>query len=210
MQPSKNLKKQLASLVETLEMTPEMEDYLLGRGINPQVAQRFNIGGVPDDAANWSDYAGMVALPYMTATGPVNCKFRSINQKKYLGMPNLKPGLYNSRALLEHSDTVVVCEGEFDTVIVHGQCGIPAVGIAGVNNWQPWFARVFDGHNNVLIAVDNDDKEDGSNPGRELANKILKEVPHATLSVPPKGMDVTDVFLEGGQLGVLDMLGVTA
>lgn len=209
MRPSKNLKKSLANLLTHLEWTDEVEAFLASRGVTREAAAQFDIGGVPHDLSGWHEYGGMLAMPYMTATGALNVKFRALDEKKYMNLPSATAGLYNAKGLLEPSDLIVICEGELDAVVMQGVCGIPAVAVAGVNNWKPWHGRCFDGHQHVLIATDNDDREDGKNPGKDLARRIVKDVPHAVITMPPKGMDITDLYLRDGVMGVTDALGIT-
>jgi hypothetical protein len=62
---------------------------------------------------------------------------------------------------------VLVVEGEIDAISAT-LAGFPAVAVAGVNAWKPYFSRCFDGIGTVVICTDNDAKEDGSNQGRNL------------------------------------------
>ena len=56
--------------------------------------------------------------------------------------------------------------------------------------------------------ADNDDKKDGTNPGMELAEKVLQEVEHAELIPLPLGSDVNSIVLDEGLDGLRRRLGI--
>jgi hypothetical protein len=56
------------------------------------------------------------------------------------------------------------------------------------------------------VLADNDEKEDGSNPGRELADAVCRDLPQAQTAWLPRGADVNDVFLMGGPESVIGLL----
>jgi hypothetical protein len=58
------------------------------------------------------------------------------------------------------------------------------------------------------VLADNDDKKDGSNPGMELAEKVLQEVEHAELISLPPGSDVNSVVMDEGIEGLRKRLGI--
>jgi len=76
--------------------------------------------------------------------------------------------------------------------------GIPSVGVAGVSQWKPWFPKLFEGYTRILIFADNDVKEDGRNPGQELAKRIKEDLDKATVVMLPDNQDVNEVFLDQG------------
>jgi len=85
---------------------------------------------------------------------------------------------------------------------------LPSVGVPGVKAWRPHFNRLFGGYRRVLVLADNDDKKDGSNPGMELAEKVLQEVEHAELIPLPLGSDVNSIVLDEGLDGLRRRLGI--
>lgn len=114
--------------------------------------------------------------------------------------------LFNAIALQKPSDIVAICEGELDAVVASQL--LPAVGVAGVKAWKPHFNRLFGGYRRVVVLADNDDKKDGSNPGMELAEKVLQEVEHAELIALPLGSDVNSIVLDEGLDGLRRRLGI--
>ena len=96
------------------------------------------------------------------------------------------------------SDTIAICEGEIDTIVLSGVVGIPAVGVAGVSQWKPWFPKLFESYSRILIFADNDVKEDGRNPGQELAKRIKEDLGNAEIIHLPDNTDVNEVLLQLG------------
>ena len=158
-------------------------------------------------------YYGMLAIPYYTVSGVEAMKFRVIDGRpgpRYLNSTGQLQRIYNVEAVLSGLPYIAVCEGELDTVVAHHVCGLNAVGISGANNWKSHFGRVFRGFPNVFILVDNDDKEDGSNPGQELAARILRDLPWARNISLPRGSDVNDYVMANGTDALAHLVGIDA
>lgn len=189
-------------------LTEKARSYLHGRGISDESAKVFQLGVVTDPEPEHVPLVGMLSIPYLTRTGVVGFKTRQLEtyrEPKYMVPAGQKTGMFNTAALFTPLSFVVVCEGELDAVIA-SQCGLPAVGIPGVQAWKAWHGRMLDGFEHVVVLGDNDVKEDGSNPGRELAERICGELGQATAAWLPAGSDVTDVFLSGGRDAVIGLL----
>jgi len=182
-------------------LTPQAASYLAGRGITKEVAERFLLGSVVEPSAGHEHSTGRLSIPYQTPTGVVGMKFRTIDggTPKYLYPTGQKVGLFNVIDLHKYSDSIAICEGEIDTIVLSGVVGIPAVGVAGVSQWKPWFPKLFEGYKNIYIFADNDVKEDGRNPGQELAKRIKEDLDKATVMQLPDNEDVNDVLLAYGQ-----------
>jgi DNA primase len=118
-----------------------------------------------------------------------------------------KAHLYNVADTLIDSGSIVVCEGELDTVILSGVCNIPAVGVPGVTAWKPHYARLFNGFDTVYIVGDNDVKEDGSNPGAEFSRRVAGELSNGQIVQLPPGMDINEFYLAEGPDAVNHLLG---
>ena len=181
-------------------LTPQAASYLEGRGITREVADRFLLGSVLEPSAGHEHSTGRLSIPYQTPTGVVGMKFRSIDggTPKYLYPTGQKVGLFNVVDLHKYSDAIAICEGEIDTIILSGIVGIPAVGVAGVSQWKPWFPKLFEGYKNIYIYADNDVKEDGRNPGQELAKRIKEDLDKATVMQLPDNEDINDIYLNHG------------
>jgi DNA primase len=106
--------------------------------------------------------------------------------------------MFNVEDLKIDIDTIAICEGEIDTMVLSGLCGIPAVGVAGVTQWREWFPMMLEGYKRIFIFADNDLKEDGRNPGMELAKRIKEDLRNAIVVNLPENKDVNDVYLSEG------------
>ena len=197
--------EQKRSLTESAQkyhkaLTPQAASYLAARGITKQVAATFLLGSVVEPSAGHEHAIGRLSIPYITPAGVVGIKFRSIGDgtPKYLWPTGQKIGLFNVSDLHRYSDTIDICEGEVDTIIVSSFCGIPAVGVAGVSQWKPWFPKLFEPYKRILIMADNDIKEDGRNPGQELAGRIKEDLNTATVIHLEPNLDVNDTYLKYG------------
>ena len=182
-------------------LTPQALSYLVGRGITQEVANTFLLGSVHEPSAGHELAIGMLSIPYRTPAGVVGLKFRRIDggTPKYLWPTGQKIGLFNVLDLHKGGDTIAICEGELDAIVLSGMVGIPSVGVAGVSLWKPWFPKLFEAYNRILIFADNDVKEDGRNPGQELAKRIKEDLDKADIIHLPDNTDVNDVYLQYGK-----------
>ena len=182
-------------------LTPQALSYLVGRGITQEVANTFLLGSVHEPSAGHELAIGMLSIPYRTPAGVVGLKFRRIDggTPKYLWPTGQKIGLFNVLDLHKGGDTIAICEGELDAIVLSGMVGIPSVGVAGVSQWKPWFPKLFEAYNRILIFADNDVKEDGRNPGQELAKRIKEDLDKADIIHLPDNTDVNDVYLQYGK-----------
>ena len=181
-------------------LTPQALSYLEARGITQEVANTFLLGSVVEPSAGHEHAIGRLSIPYLTPAGVVGIKFRAIDDTtpKYLWPTGQKIGLFNVPDLHKRSDTIAICEGEIDTIVLSSLVGIPAVGVAGVSQWKPWFPKLFESYSRILIFADNDVKEDGRNPGQELAKRIKEDLDKAEVVHLPDNQDVNDVYLHNG------------
>ena len=115
------------------------EDYLASRGITREVARQARLGVVEAPETGHEAYAGRLSIPYMTKTGVVDLRFRSLNpavEPKYMGMTGAETKMYNVIDVERAGDWIGVCEGELDTLTLSGCVGIPCVGVPGANSWK--------------------------------------------------------------------------
>ena len=191
----------------------EALNYLEGRGISEVVAARYQLGTVINPITGHENYTGWLSIPYITALGLVaGFKFRRLDdgKPKYGAPLGQKSHLYNVSDVILDSHRIAVCEGELDTVILSGLCGIPAVGVPGVAAWKPYFAKLLGGYDSIFIIGDNDVKEDGTNPGADFARRVASEVLNGTIVSLPPSMDINDFYLANGTKGIKKLLGETS
>lgn len=184
----------------------ETVSYLRDRGITKEAADTFLLGTVNDPAPGHEHAPGCLAIPYRTPTGIVGIKFRRIDggTPKYIWPTGQKVGMFNVIDLHVGSSTIAICEGELDTLVMSALVGVPAVGVAGVSQWKPHFPKMFEGFDRVVIFADNDIKEDGRNPGMELAKRIKEDIEDAVVIQLPDNKDVNQVYLEDGKDWLLE------
>lgn len=191
---------------ESLAGSPA-EEYLATRGILDG-AEKFLLGYVAEVAAGHEDrLKHHLSIPYITGAGVVGFKFRRIDggDPKYMIPTGQKHHLYNVDAILNAVSQVLIVEGEIDAISAT-LAGHPAVAVAGVNAWKPYFSRCFDGIGTVVIATDNDVKEDGSNPGQDLARRLQDAIPQAIrVSLPPNS-DINSIIVDQGAQALTDLV----
>jgi len=188
------------------------EEYLDQRGLM-DVSGEFLFGYVSEPAPGHEErFIGCLSIPYLTPLGGcVGFKFRSIKSQdkrsRYQAPTGQAHRMFNVRALVNAVDTILVVEGELDAAAATA-AGFPAVAIPGSNGFKKHFARCFDGIERVLLVMDNDsDRDDGSNPGAELAARIMKDVPQAVRVSLPAGEDVNSTILKYGAEHFAELIG---
>lgn len=188
------------------------EVYLASRGISLQAANTARVGFVELPEPGHEGYQGMLCIPYWTKTGVTAVKFRRLDggSPKYLSPVGQESTLYNVRAVLSGADYVCICEGEMDTLTAHFVCNVNSVGVSGATHWQPYFARVLRGFQNVFIVSDNDEEREGRNPGQMLAANIIRDIPWARNVLLPVGVDINDLTVAKGPNALRDLLGLDA
>lgn len=181
--------------------------YLMSRGIGPQAAATFRLGVVRTPLVGHESRAGRLAIPYLTPAGPVNFRFRCLQQHncseaghgKYLGLEGQETNLFNVSDLKKPGDAVAVCEGELDAMTL-SMCGIPAVAVPGASSWKKHYRLCLEDFTRVYAFGDADDA------GKSL-NKRLIEAVRAIPVRLPKGEDVNSLYLKGGADGLRRLLG---
>ena len=190
MRLSKSQKELLARATENYERNlTEILPYLTSRGITEQTARTFRLGFVREPEIGHEPYAGKLAIPYITPTGVIDIRFRSLNADtgpKYMSRPGA---------------TTHICEGELDTVVAT-QAGFSAVGLPGANNWKSFYSRVLADWAKVILLCD------GDNAGREMAKHLSRELDNVFPVFMPEGQDVNDVYLMEGADGLRKRAGV--
>lgn len=202
---SKSQRELLARATENYERSlSEALPYLASRGITEETARMFRLGFVANPETGHELYQGKLAIPYLTPAGVVDIRFRSLNSDsgpKYLSRPGATTHIYNITALNKDTNMLVVCEGEIDTIIAT-QVGFTAVGLPGANNWKPYYSRVLDGWDKIMLFCD------GDNAGREMAKNISRELDNVFPVFMPDNQDVNDVFLSEGADGLRKRVGI--
>jgi DNA primase len=170
------------------------EDYLKNRGIPIEVARLASLGVVEEPEVGHEQYIGRLAIPYITKTGVVDLRFRSLNpavEPKYMGLTGAETKMYNVLDIEKANNFIGVCEGELDTVTMSGCIGIPCIGVPGANSWKKHYTRLLADFERVFVFAD------GDQPGTEFARSLARELP-VTIIQLPDGHDVNSMFVQEG------------
>ncbi|MBT2587977.1 hypothetical protein J7I86_19390 [Arthrobacter sp. ISL-95] len=108
-----------------------------------------------------------------------------------------------SGAFLVRQEGHISVTGNCDTMAAT-QCGIPAIGIPGVQSWAPYMRNMLSGFSRIIVMADNDDKGQGLAFGEMIAEQ-LEEV---KIILAPKGHDVNSALVELGPAGLREHFGV--
>ena len=204
--------KQSASQKELLGKSAEKyaehihlaEDYLASRGITKEVARLMSLGVVAEPDVGHEAFAGRLSIPYITKTGVVDLRFRSLNpavEPKYMGMTGAETKMYNVLDIDRADDYIGVCEGELDTITLSHCVGFPCIGVPGANSWKKHYTRLLADFERVFVFAD------GDQPGTEFARSLARELP-VTIVQLPEGEDVNSAFVKYGAAYVKEKAGI--
>ena len=136
-------------------VSDKVRQYIKSRGISDDTIDRFGI----------ATHSGGVAFPYYKYNSIVGYKVRNLEKdKKMWSIGGSKPFLFGFQLLNNNFEEIIVCEGEFDCMIIN-QCGynnVVSVG-AGANSLGRLIdlaSDFLDQYENILVVSDNDDAGD--------------------------------------------------
>ena len=170
------------------------EDYLRSRGIPLEVARVARLGVVEHPEVGHELFRGRLSIPYITKSGVVDLRFRSLNpavEPKYMGLTGAETKMYNVLDIDKAGDFIGVCEGELDTITMSSCIGIPCVGVPGANSWKKHYTRLLADFERVFVFAD------GDQPGTDFARSLARELP-VTIIQMPDGEDVNSAFVKHG------------
>lgn len=186
---------------------PQVEGYLAGRGIPREVAVTYRLGYVAEPTPGLGDneYVGRLAIPYLTPSGVVDCRYRTLSGSgpKYLSRPGGKARMFGVSSLFAASTYVGVCEGELDAVVASSVAGIPSIGVPGASNWAAHYPLLFEGFSRVYVFTDGDDA------GRDFGKKVAGTLEQAVVVPMPDGLDVSDLVGQRGPGALKEMAGIS-
>lgn len=172
----------------------QAEAYLKSRGIPIETARLAQLGVVVEPEVGHEAFVGRLSIPYITKTGVVDLRFRSLNpavEPKYMGMTGAETKMYNVLDVENAGDFIGVCEGEIDTITLSHCVGIPCIGVPGANSWKKHYTRLLADFERVFVFAD------GDQPGKEFATSLARELP-VTIVQLPDGYDVNSMFVQSG------------
>lgn len=172
----------------------EAEEYLAERGITMEAAEKARLGVVLDPLTGHEQYVNRLAIPYLTKSGVVDLRFRSLGHEepRYMGLAGATTHLYNVGAFFRASSYICICEGEIDTITLDMVCNIPSVGVPGVNNWKKHYTRLLADFEKVFLFAD------GDNAGNEFGKSLARELSNLVVIQAPEGEDVNSLYRTHG------------
>ncbi|MGH9462292.1 MAG: CHC2 zinc finger domain-containing protein [Vicinamibacteria bacterium] len=174
-------------------LSPRIRAYLHGRGIPDPLISRYLLG--------WN--GTRIAIPIQNRDGEVaffklakDPEDRS-ESPKMLAPRGMRYELYGWEQLLARPQRLIVCEGEFDRLVIEAQ-GYPAVtSTGGAGTFREEWAKDFASIEEVYLCFDRDEA------GWRGTQRIGRLIPHARVVVLPEevgeGGDVTDFFVRLGR-----------
>lgn len=159
-----------------------------------EVAERARLGVVLDPLTGHEPYTNRLSIPYVTKSGVVDLRFRALAEEepRYMGLSGATTHLYNVGAFFRASSYICICEGEIDTITLDYVCGIPAVGVPGVNNWKKHYTRLLADFDKVFLFAD------GDNAGHEFSKSLSRELSNLVVIQAPEGEDVNSMYKING------------
>ncbi len=167
--------------------------YLKGRGISAAMIHRHCIG--------WNGQRITIPIPnrggiftfFKLAKDPEDHS----DNPKMLSTRGAHVELYGWERMLAKPDQIIICEGEFDRLVLEGQGFAAVTSTAGAATFRPEWAEAFRGMPNVFICFDNDAA------GRLGVERVARMIPQARVVRLPdevgEGGDVTDFFVRLGK-----------
>lgn len=174
-------------------LPPRIRTYLSARGIPEPMIDLHLLG--------WNGWR--ITIPIPNRDGDIS-SFRLAKDPddarpdpKMLSQLGAKAELYGWESILKKPSEIVICEGEFDRLVLEAN-GFPAVtSTAGAAGFRPEWAAEFGDIPNVYVCFDRD------NAGRAGAAMVAGLIPCAELVELPEevgtGGDVTDFFARLGR-----------
>ena len=170
------------------------EEYLSSRQLSVEEARTFHLGVVVDPLPGHEQYKGRLSIPYITPSGVVDIRFRSLHGEdpKYMGLVGAETTMFNTQACFVADEYICVTEGEFDCIIMTVKTQHPTAGIPGANNWKKHYAKILDDFDTVIVLAD------GDAPGLEFGKKISRELGNVNIISMPDGEDVNSMIIKEG------------
>ena len=194
--------------------TAHVRDYLSKRGLRPDTLIANVIGGnrrpryeeptdwgfAASDKQVWIPEGIIIPILYTGTVWALKVRQRSGVEPKYIHVRGSVPGLFGAASLAGH-DTAVICEGEFDALllrqIVGDRVGVATFGGVDNNNdvllntWLPVLQPV----KRLLIATDNDAAGDKAWEWWTTRTRRARRA-----AIPGGVKDITDAWRAGHDL----------
>jgi DNA primase len=173
----------------------------------PERIRRYlNQRGIPDDLIDrhllgWNGWR--ITIPIFNREGNL-VTFRlakdpedRTESPKMMATPGASAELYGWDQVLRKPDEIVICEGEFDRLVLEARSFPAVTSTGGARTFRSEWAAAFTPIPDVYVCFDRDDG------GRKGSLRVGQLIPHAKLVELPQevgeGGDVTDFFVRLGR-----------
>jgi twinkle protein len=195
--------QEIAVAEKALVSSQEAREWLAGRGLTLDTAQKFHLGYVQSAAAVNPNHPwvndGWIIFPTINSRNVITClKYRSVRGKKtedgkpaFLRKSGMATGIFNAQTISPFDDVYVV-EGEPDCMVM-SQAGYASVALPGAGfTPTPEMRDMLLKSSTIYLAGDNDPV------GRAAMEKLWAELRDRTylLEWPEGCKDANDVFLK--------------
>jgi len=175
------------------ELPPRIRQYLNDRGITDPVIDTHLLG--------WNGWR--ITLPIFNREGKL-AFFKlakdpddKTDNPKMLIPHGASAELYGWEQINRKTEAIIICEGEFDRLVLEAQGFAAVTSTGGAGTFRPQWAEVFRDIPRVYICFDRDEA------GQRGAERIGCLIPHARIVRLPgevgEGGDVTDFFVRLGK-----------
>ena len=192
---NKNIKTFKSESSKIVPLNDKCKGYIKKRGITEETYKAFDVNTFKDNIIfEYYKHDVMVSGKIRVAG-----KVKGDNLKSW-SLKGSKPFLYNANNIDFEKDTIVVCEGEFDAMIIHqsGYKNVVSVG-AGANSLESLFEKsekFFNNFNNIIVVSDND------KAGNLMDVKFLEEFKEKVKLIDKslyKGNDINEEYFKSGK-----------
>ena len=167
--------------------------YLNGRGIPDTMIDQYLIG--------WN--GARITIPIRSRDGQIEFfKLRKdpedqSDSPKMLTTPGSHAELYGWERVLAKPESIVICEGEFDQLVLEARGFAAVTSTGGAGTFRPEWAEAFHEISEVYVCFDRDEA------GWRGAERVARLIPYARIVTLPdevgRGGDVTDFFVRLGK-----------
>lgn len=167
--------------------------YLNGRGIPDEIIAGHLLG--------WSGWR--ITIPIYNRTGEIEFFKLAKDPEdpaetpKMYATPGARAQLYGWDRVLQNPDTIIVCEGEFDRLVLEARGFAAVTSTGGAGTFLAEWAEPLRSLTNAYICFDHDEA------GRLGAQRVARLLPAARVIQLPdevgEGGDVTDFFVRLGR-----------
>ncbi len=182
---------------------PALTYLLEQRGLTTATIRQARLGYIPGAFRDWRAIAGLnvpcgLCIPWFAAG-----ELWAVKVRRAYGLPKYVQiaggsthGLYNADVLYQHT-TAVFCEGEFDALLVAQEAGervaSVTLGSATARLTARWYGMLV-GHRAIFVSYDRDQA------GKRGMERLLRLSPRFRELPVPRGKDISDFYLKGGDL----------